>query len=146
LRNGIVVGCSGTVAEMQYMRDLLSLWQIKEPPTHTDVHLQIRSIFNNWYQITGSTDLGHYVLIANGAAYEVCGRSVLVVNDFTAVGAGADIAKVALHCGKTAKEAIQIACKYSCYCSLPVKQFVIKIAKTPSNAPGVSQKLNATSR
>jgi ATP-dependent protease HslVU (ClpYQ) peptidase subunit len=49
---------------------------------------------------------------------------VCEVPEFEAIGAGEDFAITALHLGKTAREAVQIACELSPWCRDPIKQII----------------------
>jgi 20S proteasome alpha/beta subunit len=41
---------------------------------------------------------------------------VAIEDDFIAIGSGSDFATAAMHCGKSAREAVEIACRYNTAC------------------------------
>ncbi|MEM6869115.1 MAG: hypothetical protein AAF528_12125 [Cyanobacteria bacterium P01_C01_bin.121] len=50
------------------------------------------------------------------------GLDVYEVREFEAIGSGQDFAKAALHLGHTPREAVEVACKLSLYCSEPITE------------------------
>jgi len=62
-----------------------------------------------------------FIVVWQGRAFEIDGTlTVHEITDFAAIGAGSDFALAALHLGKTATEACEVACKLSVMCELPV--------------------------
>ncbi len=63
-------------------------------------------------------------LVINGAGtihrYESSPFPMIVEDGVHAIGVGRDFARAALHCGKSAREAVEIANLYSCDCGLGV--------------------------
>ena len=55
------------------------------------------------------------------------GLDIYEVPEFEAVGAGEDFAKAALHLGHTPREAVEVACKLSIYCSEPISEIVVEL-------------------
>lgn len=51
---------------------------------------------------------------------EELGYPVAVEEDYFAIGSGASFALAAMDCGKSAREAVRVACKRDCYSGLPV--------------------------
>lgn len=68
-------------------------------------------------------DEGFEVLVWDGQKlWVVCndGRPVEVEDPYYAIGSGAPFALAAMDCGKSAKEAVRIACKRDIYSSAPI--------------------------
>ncbi|MGD1896546.1 MAG: hypothetical protein ACFB16_06280 [Phormidesmis sp.] len=57
------------------------------------------------------------------------GLDVYEVHEFDAIGAGQDFAKAALHLGHTPREAVEVACKLSLYCSEPSTEISAALIK-----------------
>jgi len=47
------------------------------------------------------------------------------IKDFYAIGSGGDVAKAALHLGKLAEEAVELACDLTVYCNKPIETHYI---------------------
>lgn len=66
------------------------------------------------------------VVSRSGASfYEQQPIAIKIEDSFMAWGCGADLARAALHCGKTAKEAVEVACLYDNGCGNGVDVFEI---------------------
>jgi ATP-dependent protease HslVU (ClpYQ) peptidase subunit len=105
----------------------------------------------------------HIVLIANNGAiwkYECSGHPYLVEDVKFAMGSGRNYAIAAMECGKSAPEAVQIACKFDIYCgngydtlTLPVIDVPVQannpsggteMARTKSESQELARKLRLT--
>lgn len=49
-------------------------------------------------------------------------------DDFIAIGCGSDFATAAMHCGKSAREAVEIACLYSTNCGNGIDEIALEVA------------------
>lgn len=67
-----------------------------------------------------------YIIIYDKHVYEVDGMFVQEVKDYTAIGEGEAYALAALHLGHDV-EAVQAACKFSCFVSEPIVSFEVDI-------------------
>ena len=61
-----------------------------------------------------------YIIIYKGHVYEVEGMFVQEITDYTAMGEGEAYALAALYLGHDVVEAVQAACKFSCFVSEPI--------------------------
>ena len=61
-----------------------------------------------------------YIIIYKGHVYEVEGMFVQEITDYTAIGEGEPYALTALYLGHDVVEAVQAACKFSCFVSEPI--------------------------
>jgi len=70
----------------------------------------------------------HALLVVGGLGvlYKVGPMLVRLERDFHAVGSGRDYAIAAMHLGKTAEEAVSIACEFDCYSAGPVKTVTLE--------------------
>ena len=70
-----------------------------------------------------------YIIIYDKHVYEVDGMFVQEVKDYTAIGEGEPYALTALYLGHDVVEAVQAACKFSCFVSEPIVSFEVDIWK-----------------
>ena len=68
-----------------------------------------------------------YIIIYDKHVYEVDGMFVQEVKDYTAIGEGEPYALAALYLGHDVVEAVQAACKFSCFVSEPIVSFEVDI-------------------
>ena len=68
-----------------------------------------------------------YIIIYKGHVYEVEGMFVQEITDYTAIGEGEAYALAALYLGHDVFEAVQAACKFSCFVSEPIVSFEVDI-------------------
>ena len=68
-----------------------------------------------------------YIIIYDRHVYEVDGMFVQEVKDYTAIGEGEPYALAALYLGHDVVEAVQAACKFSCFVSEPIVSFEVDI-------------------
>lgn len=68
-----------------------------------------------------------YIIIYDKHVYEVDGMFVQEVKDYTAIGEGEPYALTALYLGHDVVEAVQAACKFSCFVSEPIVSFEVDI-------------------
>ncbi len=66
--------------------------------------------------------------------FEIESFFVQEITDFAAIGAGRDFALAALHLGHDARKAVEVACKLSVYCEVPVKAY--EVSKEIGDARG----------
>ena len=61
-----------------------------------------------------------YIIIYKGHVYEVEGMFVQEITDYTAIGEGEAYALAALSLGHDVVDAVEVACKFSCFVSGPI--------------------------
>lgn len=69
-------------------------------------------------------DHGDCLLIIRGRAFRLeSGLFPLLIEEpFFAIGSGAEMAIAAMHCGRTAREAVEVACEYDIHTSGPITE------------------------
>ena len=70
-----------------------------------------------------------YIIIYKGHVYEVEGMFVQEITEYTAIGEGEAYALAALYLGHDVVEAVQAACKFSCFVGEPIVSFEVDIWK-----------------
>ena len=68
-----------------------------------------------------------YIIIYRGHVYEVEGMFVQEITDYTAIGEGEPYALAELYLGHDVVDAVQAACKFSCFVSEPIVSFEVDI-------------------
>lgn len=74
---------------------------------------------SNYPECQKTDDWGSILVIRPGGdihKYERGPHPLVIQDERVAIGAGRDFAIAAMHCGKTAAEAVAIACIYECSC------------------------------
>lgn len=107
-----IVGIAGTVTDQQnflFWYESLS----KDPASYPEMH-------------DGSTAIVYSDADKCLYKYEKSPHPIKIEAAFFAIGSGRDFAIAAMHCGKSAYEAAQIACLYDAYCGGWIDQIVIK--------------------
>lgn len=123
--NDMVIGTSGTCEE----GGLMWLYAKNHRPiaaTERDV-LEFFMEFVEWKKDKSSQPtLGnHYLLIYENKAFYIQNFLVLEVDQYSAIGAGADYALAALYLDKSPSEAVKVACDLSCYVSEPILTYTV---------------------
>lgn len=123
--NGLVIGGTGTAEETALMFLFAETHAV--PSEGTRGILEFINEFAGWKQAKiGDWSIGNsYIFVYKGTAYLISNFFVTEIKEYNAVGAGMDFALAALLLGKDAKEAVEVACKLSCYCNLPVEHYEI---------------------
>lgn len=111
----------------------------------------------DWY--TGGADIAKWpecqrdektwcrLIVASPHGVKVYERQpfgVAVEDPFMAWGCGADLARAAMHCGKTAREAVEIACLYDNGCGNGID--VLELEVIPSSQLSLSARRQAAPR
>lgn len=74
--------------------------------------------------VMGSAQIeNEYLLAYKGHVFQICGLFVCEIKDYFAIGAGRDFATAALYLGHTPHEAVEVACKLSCWVSEPIVEY-----------------------
>ena len=84
--------------------------------------LEFLSEFSRWKENNGSDNIvdNNYIIGHKSGLYRTHGLSVLKVDKYCADGHGMDYAEAGLHLGKSAKDAVQLACELDVYTNGPV--------------------------
>jgi hypothetical protein len=124
-----VIGGSGCLDELS----LLGLYAQAHKPRAAEEYALVEYLaeFRQWARMKaegmeiGETD---YLIGYDGTAWHVIGFAIMPVIDHHAIGAGEDFARAALHGGKSAKEAVAVACELSPWCERPINTIRMKRA------------------
>ena len=118
--DNMVVGGIGTCEESFLFFEFL---KINKPEKNTKLEmLELMASFASWKKkITEKFEPENaYILVFDEKVYALERFFVKEIKDFWAIGAGQDYALTALALGHSAIEAVEIACRFSCYCEGPV--------------------------
>jgi ATP-dependent protease HslVU (ClpYQ) peptidase subunit len=121
--NGLTIGTTGSSGEGSLMF-LFSRNHRPVAPTFEAV-MDFLLEFDAWARGKDKSFSGHneYLLAYDGELFRCFTMlDVFKVEEFDAIGAGADFAKTALHLNHSPYEAVEIACQLSVFCNLPVKE------------------------
>lgn len=118
--NGMIIGTTGTAEE----EGLMWLYAQNHSPlsdSEKDI-LDFFVEFVSWKsgKSTSTCLDNQYLLIYKNKAFHIHNFLVLEVDNFSAIGAGADFALAALYLDKTPYEAVKVACDLSCYVAEPI--------------------------
>ena len=130
--NGLIIGASGDSGEMNQMR---MFSRNHKPASATpDGVTEFIDEFREWLKKKdGEAEFSASYLIAfDGKCFRTYTRTydVFEVPEFAAIGAGEHFAVTALHLGKSAVEAVEVACALNPWCRLPVSFFSMPITAT----------------
>lgn len=127
-QNEMVIGSTGT----GYEGTLMELFSRNHRPIDGK-RLSVIDFFVEFREWINKRDVDHSpendYLIAYGKKLfrTYGGLDIYEVPEFEAIGAGEDFAKAALHLGHTPREAVEVACKLSIYCSEPISEITVEI-------------------
>lgn len=126
LSNKSVFGHAGDI-DVRLILDLLSKSTLKKLPTRTDLALTKTDMNGLWSFLDGTVYLVTVAVSDTGTNFaEWTGELLEVSERFIAVGGGSPYAMGAMAAGKTAAEAVNIACRLDAFCQLPVKSITVK--------------------
>lgn len=120
--DAVTIGGAGSAREIELMR----LYAGNHKPAAATVEgiLDFFGEFEGYCRDRIKNDLykveNLWLLAFGGKAFHFESWGVYEVMDYEAIGAGMDYALTALHLGKTAVEAVEVACDLSIYCERPV--------------------------
>ncbi|MEL6231675.1 MAG: hypothetical protein AAFR24_17345 [Cyanobacteria bacterium J06627_3] len=127
-QNDMVIGSTGT----GYEGTMMELFSRNHRPVDGS-RLAIIDFFVEFREWVQKRDTGHapendYLIAYDKKLFRTYGGlDIYEVPEFEAVGAGEDFAKAALHLGHTPREAVEVACKLSIYCSEPISEIVVEL-------------------
>jgi ATP-dependent protease HslVU (ClpYQ) peptidase subunit len=128
-QNGMVIGSTGDCYESTFME----LFSRNHKPVEASRMGMIDFLveFREWIRKKeGSFNPQNGFLIAfdNKLFRVIGGLEVYEVNEFDAIGAGQDFAKAAMHLGHSPRQAVEVACKLSLFCSEPITEISVDTA------------------
>ncbi|WP_228016527.1 hypothetical protein [Leptolyngbya ectocarpi] len=127
-QNEMVIGSTGT----GYEGTMMELFSRNHRPVDGS-RLSVIDFFVEFREWINKRDTGHspendYLIAYDKKLFRTYGGlDIYEVPEFEAVGAGEDFAKAALHLGHTPREAVEVACKLSIYCSEPISEITIEL-------------------
>lgn len=122
-QNGMIIGCTGEC----YEGTLMELFSRNHKPVDS-TRLGIIDFlveFREWIRKKegGYTPKNGFLIAFEHKLFSVYGGlDVYEVREFETIGSGQDFAKAALYLGHTPREAVEVACKLSLYCSEPITE------------------------
>ncbi|MGD1867701.1 MAG: hypothetical protein ACFB0D_24385 [Phormidesmis sp.] len=125
-QNDMIIGCTGDC----YEGTLMELFSRNHKPmdsTRLGV-IDFLVEFREWIRKKegGYTPTNGFLIAFEHKLFHVYkGLDVYEVREFEAIGSGQDFAKAALHLGHTPREAVEVACKLSLYCSEPITEMSV---------------------
>jgi len=127
--NGLTVGSVGFLEETTLFIMFLKEHILKDATEESILNLMFK--FSQWKaDYSDSREIENsYILIYDGRAFVVERFLVQEINTYYAVGAGSDFAFATLYLENSAERSVEVACKLSIYCELPVKKFIINKEK-----------------
>lgn len=127
-QNDMVIGSTGT----GYEGTMMELFSRNHRPVDGS-RLSVIDFFVEFREWINKRDAGHspendYLIAYDKKLFRTYGGlDIYEVPEFEAVGAGEDFAKAALHLGHTPREAVEVACKLSIYCSEPISEITVEL-------------------
>ncbi|MEO0348891.1 MAG: hypothetical protein AAF282_02440 [Cyanobacteria bacterium P01_A01_bin.15] len=127
-QNGMVIGSTGT----GYEGTMMELFSRNHQPIDSSRLAVIDFFveFRDWIQKRDAdyTLENDYLLAYDTKLFRTYGGlDIYEVPEFESIGAGEDFAKAALHLGHTPREAVEVACKLSIFCSAPISEITVEI-------------------
>ena len=123
--NDMIIGSVGSAEELSLFLLFCETHKISE--AKEKCVLDFMCEFINWKSsmIEGCLIENDYIIIYNCKAYLVEHLFVKEIFNYEAIGAGEDFATAALYLGKSAKEAVKVACDLCCYVAEPIIEFKV---------------------
>lgn len=121
--NEMIIGGCGAAEELSLMWSFMKTHK-PESSNERDV-LNFIIEFSKWKKdlIGDGYIRNEYLIIYKGHLFHIENMLVYEVNSYFAIGAGMDFANAAMYLGHSPKEAVEVACKLSCYVSEPILEF-----------------------
>lgn len=127
--NDMIIGSVGAAEETSLLINFCKTHSILAPTT-SDVQTFMCE-FLDWKlsKLEDGDIENDYIIVFKGKAFSVNHLFVEEINDYDAIGAGEDFALAALYLGHSAKDAVEVACKLSCYVAEPIIYYSVKKAE-----------------
>ena len=127
-QNGLVIGSTGDC----YEGTLMELFTRNHKPVESNRLAMIDFLveFREWIQKKDGkhTPKNGFLIAFDNKLFRIYGGlEVYEIKEFDAIGAGEDFAKAALHLGHSPREAVEVACKLSLYCSEPITEISVEL-------------------
>lgn len=129
LRDGTIVGTAGYCKDLTLLTVYAETHSIEREVNETKLMSFIVD-FIRWAKILDSSYcLGSdFIFITEGRIYLVASDLFMrEIEDYYAIGAGADYALSALFLGSSVEKAIEVACELSIYCEKPINVIEVDI-------------------
>uniref|UniRef100_A0A6H1ZGZ9 Proteasome endopeptidase complex n=1 Tax=viral metagenome TaxID=1070528 RepID=A0A6H1ZGZ9_9ZZZZ len=129
---GLVIAAVGTCTEVdlftKYVKENEFPYRKRDIVTFMADFYAHRDTVNAKLIPKGDDDVssGTFIIVFNGNAYSISDLFVAKINDLYAIGSGEPYALGAMEFGATVQEAIEITCKYSTDCSVPIQYMEIE--------------------
>lgn len=121
--NDIIIGSVGYTEESSLMWHYIRTHNL-ESAEERDVLAYIVEFAKYKNSVVGNAQIeNEYLLAYKGHVFQICGLFVCEIKDYFAIGAGRDFATAALYLGHTPYEAVEVACKLSCWVSEPIIEY-----------------------
>lgn len=105
--NVVLLGCSGIYTDALLIREWIEAGGTEEKKPRI-----------------GGEEGGPCILIQYGKAFVIESTlfPIRIIEPFFAIGSGRDYAMAAMRCGRSAREAVEIACEFDIYSSAPITE------------------------
>jgi ATP-dependent protease HslVU (ClpYQ) peptidase subunit len=127
-QNGMIIGSTGDC----YEGTLMELFTRNHKPIDSTRLSMIDFLveFREWIRKkeSGYTPKNGFLIAFDKKLFRVCrGLDIYEVKEFEAIGCGEDFAKAALLLGHSPREAVEVACKLSVFCSEPITEIIVEL-------------------
>ncbi|KKN71757.1 hypothetical protein LCGC14_0418230 [marine sediment metagenome] len=127
-QNGMIVGCVGYASDITWFRAYTKTRKLKGMQEEDVIEFMTDYIEWARKKFSDYKNQSSFIICQDGKAVFVTSDFyVKEIKDYRAMGAGQDFSLTAFHFGKSAKEAVEIACELSIYCEKPVNVMEMKI-------------------
>jgi ATP-dependent protease HslVU (ClpYQ) peptidase subunit len=127
-QNGMIIGSTGDC----YEGTLMELFSRNHKPINAERLSVIDFLveFREWIRKKegGYSPKNGFLIAFEGKLFRVCGGlEIYEVKKFEAIGCGEDFAKAALLLGHSPREAVEVACQLSVFCSEPITEMSLQL-------------------
>lgn len=122
---GMIIGAVGS-AEPIAMLKIFTKKQVPKEATQDGIAEFIYD-WQSWLSDNskGVSDKNSYHILYKGKAFLADGYYIQEITNYHAIGSGMEYALAALYFGKTAEEAVEVACDLNIYCAPPINRFTM---------------------
>ena len=130
LPNGALLGTAGD-ADARELMDLLGKATLKRLPSRKEL-AETQCGFSGILAFQSGQVFGvHIYMLEKGSDAEWSAQIVEIEERMAAVGSGQQFAIGAMAAGRSARDAVEIACRFDSYSQGPVKEVPVKAARKP---------------
>lgn len=121
----IIIGSVGNASEISLMKVFCKTHKPEDASVDSFIDFIVE--FDTWVKNKKYTEIiNSWLFIYQGKAFFLDGDLfVREITDHMAIGAGENFAEAVLYYGKTAREAVAVACHLSPYCEEPITVFKV---------------------